>query len=99
MKKSDTKPAEAIGALVERAELALLQAAKQSAEDIQPLLAQRDYQAALNRLAHTRETVDAFFENVMVNADDLALRASRLALLSMLSGQFLQIADISKLQA
>lgn len=99
LKKSDTKPAENIGALVESAELTLLRAAKQSAADIQPLLAQRNYQAALNRLAQLRETVDAFFENVMVNADDLALRASRLALLSMLSEQFLKIADIAKLQA
>jgi glycyl-tRNA synthetase beta chain len=99
LKKSDTPAAEPIGALVEHAEQALLHAARQSAADIQPLLAQRDYQAALSRLALLREPVDAFFEHVMVNTDDLALRASRLALLSMLAGQFLHIADISKLQS
>lgn len=99
LKKSDTPPAATIGNLVESAELALLQTAQQAAQAIEPLLAQRDYQAALNRLAQLRDSVDAFFENVMVNADDLALRASRLALLSMLSGQFLKIADIGKLQA
>ncbi|MFI3135696.1 MAG: glycine--tRNA ligase subunit beta [Methylococcaceae bacterium] len=99
LKKSPTQPAEKVGVLVESAEQALLQAALQSAEDIQPLLAQRDYPAALNRLAQLRSTVDAFFDQVMVNTDDLELRASRLALLAMLAEQFLHIADISKLQA
>jgi glycyl-tRNA synthetase beta chain len=54
---------------------------------------------ALTRLAQLRDQVDAFFDQVMVNTDDLALRNSRLALLAMLSNQFLKIADISKLQS
>lgn len=99
LKKSDTAPAESIGALLEPQEQQLLIAARQSAEDIQPLLARRDYQATLNRLAQLRNDVDAFFDHVMVMTDDLELRASRLALLNMLSEQFLTCADISRLQS
>lgn len=99
LKKSDQAPASKIGSLVEPAEKNLLAAAEASAADIAPLLADQDYQMALNRLAQLRDTVDAFFDNVMVNTDDPALRSSRLALLAMLSEQFLRIADISKLQS
>ena len=99
LKKSDTKPADSITGLVEAEEKNLQTAANNSAKDIQPLLEQKNYQATLTRLAQLQNDVDAFFDNVMVNTDDLALRASRLALLSMLSKQFLKIADISKLQA
>jgi glycyl-tRNA synthetase beta chain len=99
LKKSDTKPAATVGTLLEPQEKQLLQAALQSAGDIQPLLAQRDYQATLNRLAGLRNDVDAFFDHVMVMTDDLDLRANRLALLNLLSEQFLTCADISKLQS
>ncbi len=98
LKKSDTEPAASIGELVEAEEKQLLKAALQSADDIKPLLAQRDYQATLNRLAQLRNDVDAFFDSVMVMTDDLDLRANRLALLSLLFEQFLTCADISKLQ-
>jgi len=99
LKKSDTKPAAGVGTLFEPQEKQLLQAALQSADDIQPLLAQRNYQATLNRLAGLRNDVDAFFDHVMVMTDDLELRANRLALLNLLSEQFLTCADISKLQS
>lgn len=99
LKKSDTLSADKVGALVENAEIQLLEAASLSAEDIKPLLAERDYQGTLNRLAQLRGAVDAFFDNVMVMTDDLELRANRLALLNLLSEQFLTCADISKLQA
>lgn len=99
LKKSDTPPAASIGTLFEPQEKQLLQAGLQSAEDIKPLLAQRDYQATLNRLAGLRNDVDAFFDQVMVMTDDLELRANRLALLNLLSEQFLTCADISKLQS
>lgn len=99
LKKSDTAPAANVGKLVEASEIALLAAAEQSAQDIQPLLAQHDYQATLNRLASLREVVDAFFDNVMVMTDDAELRASRLALLNLLSEQFLTCADLAKLQS
>ena len=99
LKKSDTEPASNVGALLEAQEKQLLQAALQSADDIKPLLAQRNYQATLNRLADLRNDVDAFFDHVMVMTDDLGLRANRLALLNLLSEQFLTCADISKLQS
>jgi len=98
LKKSETKAADSITGLVEDQEKTLHSVALESATAIQPLLDKKDYQAALTRLAQLKDDVDAFFDNVMVNTDDLELRASRLALLSMLSNQFLAIADISKLQ-
>jgi glycyl-tRNA synthetase beta chain len=99
LKKSESPIGTTIGTLVETAELQLLASAKQSAVDIAPLLAQHDYSATLTRLAALRHDVDAFFDSVMVMCDDLELRASRLALLNMLSEQFLTCADISKLQS
>jgi glycyl-tRNA synthetase beta chain len=99
LKKSESQPAANVGTLVEAQEKQLLQAALQSESDIKPLLAQRDYQATLNRLAGLRNDVDAFFDHVMVMTDDLDLRANRLALLNLLSEQFLTCADISKLQS
>jgi glycyl-tRNA synthetase beta chain len=99
LKKSESQPAATIGLLFEPQEKQLLQAALQSESDIQPLLAQRNYQATLNRLAELRNDVDAFFDHVMVMTDDLELRANRLALLNLLSEQFLTCADISKLQS
>jgi glycyl-tRNA synthetase beta chain len=98
LKKSDS-PAETVGKLVETVEIELLELAQKSAADIQPLLEKRDYQETLNRLAELKQPVDAFFDGVMVNCDDLELRANRLALLNLLSQQFLTCADISKLQA
>ncbi len=56
-----------------------------------------DYTASLQVLAGLRDPVDAFFDNVMVNAEDAALRANRLALLAQLHAAMNRIADISKL--
>jgi glycyl-tRNA synthetase beta chain len=99
LKKSEQPISNEIGTLVEAAEKNLLIAAEESESAILPLLAEQNYPMALSRLAQLRDTVDAFFDQVMVNTDDLALRNSRLALLAKLSNQFLQIADISKLQS
>jgi len=103
LKKSEnsdnqTHAAPVAAKLVADEELHLLAEATQAASDIQPLLANRDFQGTLNRLAQLRKPVDAFFDNVMVMCDDLELRANRLALLNLLSEQFLTCADISKLQ-
>lgn len=57
-----------------------------------------DYGARLQALSALREPVDAFFDKVLVNADDEAVRNNRLSLLSTLQGLFLGIADISELQ-
>ncbi len=98
LKKSETPASANIGQLAEADEKRLLAAARQSADDILPLLEKHDYQATLSRLAGLRNDVDAFFDHVMVMTDDLDLRANRLALLTLLSKQFLTCADISKLQ-
>jgi glycyl-tRNA synthetase beta chain len=99
LKKSDSSVEVVVGALVEPAELKLLDSAKLAAIAIAPLLALHDYSATLTRLAALRQDVDTFFDSVMVMCDDLELRANRLALLNMLSEQFLTCADISKLQS
>ena len=99
LKKSDTPPAAEIGELSENEEKRLLESARQSEADIKPYLQNKDYQAALSRLAKIEPAVNAFFDKVMVMCDDLDLRAKRLSLLNQISGQFLQIADISKLQS
>ncbi len=75
--------------------LALALAAKTAV--VAPLFAARDYTATLASLADLREPVDAFFDQVMVMAEDEKLRNNRLALLSRLSALFLQVADISQL--
>ena len=56
-----------------------------------------DYTAVLTRLAQLQAPVDAFFDDVLVNAEDPAVRANRLALLGQLKAQFAAIADISRL--
>jgi len=61
-------------------------------------MAQGDYSAALTELAGLRVAVDAFFDNVMVMADDESVKNNRLALLKQLQGLFIGIADISLLQ-
>ncbi|WP_342246961.1 glycine--tRNA ligase subunit beta [Pseudomonas sp. OTU5201] len=55
------------------------------------------YREALERLASLREPVDSFFEAVLVNAEDAAVRSNRYALLAKLRGLFLGVADISVL--
>ncbi|MGD0959845.1 MAG: glycine--tRNA ligase subunit beta [Methylomonas sp.] len=99
LKKSEQAVNDQIGILAAAEEINLLAAAESSHTDITPLLAAQNYTQALSRLALLRDNVDAFFDHVMVNTDDIALRNSRLALLAKLSNQFLKIADISKLQA
>ncbi|VEA61060.1 Glycine--tRNA ligase beta subunit [Serratia plymuthica] len=67
-------------------------------DKLEPVFAAGDYQDALVQLAALREPVDAFFDNVMVMAEDDAVRVNRLTLLSKLRELFLQVADISVLQ-
>ena len=85
-------------ACVEPAEKALAEAVLALRTEVQPLIAKGDYTAVLDKLANLRAPVDSFFDNVMVNAEDLALRQNRLAILNTLQGLFLQVADISVLQ-
>ncbi len=78
-------------------EFSLYSAIQQADQAVQPMAAARQYNEALTRLAALREPVDAFFEAVMVNAEDAKVRANRYALLSRLRGLFLGVADISLL--
>ena len=85
-------------ACVEPAEKALAESVLALRTEVQPLIAKGDYTAVLDKLANLRAPVDNFFDNVMVNAEDPALRQNRLAILNTLQGLFLQVADISLLQ-
>ena len=97
--KADTAIGEInLTACVEPAEKALAEAVLALRTEVQPLIAQSDYTAVLDKLANLRAPVDSFFDNVMVNAEDPALRQNRLAILNTLQGLFLQVADISVLQ-
>jgi len=66
-------------------------------EGVESLIGERRYEAALRRLATLRPHVDAFFDNVMVMAENPAVRANRLALLAALERLFLETADLSRL--
>ncbi|MBU3058571.1 glycine--tRNA ligase subunit beta [Pseudomonas indica] len=83
--------------LQEPAEKVLAQALAAADEAVAPLASARCYREALERLASLREPVDAFFDAVLVNAEDSAVRANRYALLARLRGLFLGVADISLL--
>ena len=83
--------------LQEAAEQSLASAIEAAEKSVAPLAADRQYKDALERLAALREPVDAFFDQVLVNADDPAIKANRYALLARLRGLFLGVADISLL--
>jgi glycyl-tRNA synthetase beta chain len=83
--------------LQEPAEIALASSLESVESRIQPMLDQSDYTSALVVLAELRQPIDAFFENVMVMAEDESIKRNRLTLLSRLRGLFLCCADISVL--
>jgi glycyl-tRNA synthetase beta chain len=101
LKKSEQgAPASVIkDVLVEQAEKNLYAQIEQVTPRVQTQLAARNYTEALTALAALRESVDTFFNDVMVNAEDPALRQNRLALLNALHQQMNCVADISKLAA
>ncbi len=78
-------------------EFSLNSAIAKAENAVKPLIAERNYAEALARLASLREPVDAFFEAVMINADDAGVRKNRYAMLARLRGLFINIADISVL--
>ena len=80
-----------------KAEQALLDALTVLEAETAPMFAEARYNEALDRLATLREPVDAFFEDVMVMAEDEKIRNNRLALLARLHALFLAVADISLL--
>jgi glycyl-tRNA synthetase beta chain len=85
--------------LREPAEQQLAQEVEALRAQVEALLNTGNYAAALRALASLRPAVDAFFDKVMVMAEDPALRHNRLALLANLSNLFLGAADISRLQS
>lgn len=100
LKKVEGKLPEAIDEklLQEAAEKNLYKTLTTLDDKVQTLIDQAKYQDALSALSALRDTVDSFFDKVMVMADDEAVRNNRIALLNKLHGLFIQVADISKLQ-
>jgi glycyl-tRNA synthetase beta chain len=93
-------PAQVDSALLrEEAEQALAIEIDRIRAVVEPLFAEGRYREALEQLAQLRAPVDRFFDEVMVMAEDEALRRNRLALLGNLHGLFLRAADLSCLQA
>jgi glycyl-tRNA synthetase beta chain len=83
--------------LVDPAEQILGEQVAAIGRQVEPKFAARDYTEALKSLAVLRNAVDAFFDSVMVMADDATLRANRLALLKRMQGLFMRVADLSRL--
>ena len=79
------------------AESTLFESLQQTQQTLDEALAVSDFAAALNSLAGLRGVVDNFFDQVLVNAEDDAIRLNRLALLKKLRGQFLRVADLAVL--
>ncbi|MCE3263081.1 MAG: glycine--tRNA ligase subunit beta [Pseudoduganella sp.] len=103
LKKNEEALAQATTVKVEllqdAAEKALHAAMGRVAPEVDAAWAKGDFSATLKTLAQLKEEVDAFFNDVMVMAEDIALRNNRLALLSSLHGMMNRVADISKLAA
>ncbi|MDP3373617.1 MAG: glycine--tRNA ligase subunit beta [Hydrogenophaga sp.] len=101
LKKSEAEVAVAVNAsaLVEPAEQALFAAMQATVPAANAQFDAGDYTASLQALAALRAPVDAFFDGVMVNADDPALKANRLGLLKTLHEAMNRVADLSRLAA
>ena len=101
LKKADDLVGAAVNAelLVEPAEKELASALKIVAARADFAWSKGDYTANLQALAALKAPIDAFFESVMVNADDPALKANRLGLLATLHAAMNRVADLSKLAA
>ncbi len=101
LKKADGAVAGTVDAalLREAAEQALAAALQQVAPQADAAFERGDHTASLQALAQLKAPVDAFFDAVMVNADDAALRANRLALLASLQRAMNRVADLSRLAA
>jgi len=101
LKKAEGAVPETVDAalLRESAEQALAAALQAVAPQADAAFAAGDYTGSLQALAQLKAPVDAFFDGVMVNADDAALRANRLALLGGLQRAMNRVADLSRLAA
>jgi glycyl-tRNA synthetase beta chain len=99
LKKSDAAVPTSVNPalLAEPAEVALARSLQDVTPKADAAFDSGDYNGSLQTLALLKTPVDAFFETVMVNADDAALRANRLALLSQLHAAMNRVADLSRL--
>ncbi|HCU54594.1 MAG TPA: hypothetical protein DIC36_10075 [Gammaproteobacteria bacterium] len=86
-----------VSRLTDPAEVALFQALNKTHPAVESCVAACDYSGALQRLAALKQPVDAFFDQVMVMAEDPAVRDNRLALLGDLKALMNRVADISRL--
>ncbi len=82
----------------EEAEQDLADIYQQISKKVAPLMAEKNYQAALTELAQLKTPIDTFFDSVMVMSDDEAVKVNRLTLLNEIRNSFFAIADISALQ-
>jgi glycyl-tRNA synthetase beta chain len=82
----------------ETQEKALAEAFNKVKATIAPMMLAKDYQAALTELACLKAPIDNFFDNVMVMADDEAIKTNRLTLLNEIRNSFFAIADVALLQ-
>ena len=101
LKKSEEKPGDHVDQtlLVEPEEISLAARIRELGPQVRSLIEIGDYADTLRILAGLRPEVDAFFDQVMVNADDPDLKANRLALLNQLHQTMNRVADLSRLAA
>ena len=99
LRKAGEQPSPRVdpGLLTDPNERLLATAVEELRQDVERLVTARRYAEALTRLASLRPAVDAFFDQVLVMADDVRIRANRLALLAALQRLFLHIANLSRL--
>lgn len=98
-KSNESYPDQPDAAMFEQAsEHNLFNQVTQLSPIVKPLFAEGNYTQALKLLAALRESVDDFFDEVMVNCEDVEVRRNRLALLNSLGAMFLSTADLSRLQ-
>ena len=94
---SDDKVSVDEGLLSEDAEKKLYHVLNDLSQMVEPMFDAGDYESALSRLSSLRDPVDAFFDSVMVMAEDEAIKRNRIALLSTMNQLFLRAADLSRL--
>ena len=82
--------------LIEDSEIALFNASESLSKK---LSGSKDYKEVMKSLIDLKDSIDSFFDNVMVNADDEKLKSSRLALIRRVRSLFLSVADISYLSS
>jgi glycyl-tRNA synthetase beta chain len=99
LRKAGEQPSPRVdpGLLTDPNERLLATAVEELRQDVERLVTARRYAEALTRLASLRPAVDAFFDEVLVMAEDVRVRANRLALLAALQRLFLHMANLSRL--